>query len=123
MGAAWTGEYFMLEKIVINDKIEVFGEFDTIMVRSKITVKDGGEVISETYKRFNVEAGEQYDGDCPRVQSMINALHTQEVVEARLAKITDNISIPVADRRLSPQQLAKKAEVKAARDARMAANK
>lgn len=75
----------MLNKTETNDKIEVFGSFDTIMVRAKIVVSDDGEVISETYRRFNIEAGETYEGADNRISGLITMLHTPEVIAAKLA--------------------------------------
>ena len=102
----------MLNKTETNDKIEVFGAFDTIMVRAKIVVSDDGEVISETYRRFNIEAGETYEGADNKISGLITILHTPEVIAAKSAFDSSTYN----SERIRPQhQLDRIAAVKAAR--------
>ena len=102
----------MLNKTETNDKIEVFGPFDTIMVRAKIVVSDDGEVISETYRRFNIEAGETYEGADNKISGLITILHTPEVIAAKLAFDTRPVERTQAD-------IDRRAAVKAARLAKI----
>ena len=108
----------MLNKTETNDKIEVFGPFDTIMVRAKIVVSDDGEVISETYRRFNIEAGETYEGADARILGLISSLHTPEVIAAKSAFDSSTYN----SERIRPQhqldRIAEAAEAKAIREAK-----
>ena len=77
----------MLEKIVSVDLIEVI-ENGSIQVRTKTAIKEDGVEISSKFHRHVVAPGDDYSNEDARVQSVCEALHTPEVVEAyKLAQI------------------------------------
>lgn len=74
-----------LEKTVIQDKIEIVGEFKTVQVRTKTSVLENGVEISASYHRHAIVAGDDYSGESAEVQSICAVVHTDEVIAARQA--------------------------------------
>ena len=62
-----------LEKISITDKIEVVGEWKFIQVREKIQIKDGDQVISESFNRWFIapDHEEELSGDVKKIANSI----------------------------------------------------
>ena len=78
----------LIEKIII-DKIEVV-ETNSIQVRTAtITEKDGVE-IARTYHRHVKHPGEDVTNEDPKVQTIANAIWTEEVIAAYQALIANN---------------------------------
>ena len=69
-----------LTKQTVVDKIEIVGEFDHIQVREAQQILEDGVVISQSYHRYVVPPGETSSD--PKVSSVINAVHTQDVINA-----------------------------------------
>jgi hypothetical protein len=76
-----------LEKVEIVDRIEVV-ENGCVQVRTKTAIKEDGVEISSKFHRHVIVPGDDYSAEDARVQSVCEALHTPEVVEAyKLAQI------------------------------------
>ena len=69
-----------LTKQTVVDKIEIVGEFSHIQVREAIQILEDGNIISQSYHRYVVPPGETSSD--PKVSSVINAVHTQDVINA-----------------------------------------
>ena len=74
-----------LEKVVTQDKIEIVGEFKTVQVRTKTSVVEDGQEISNSFHRHAIDAGADYSGESAEVQSICAIVHTEEVIAARQA--------------------------------------
>ena len=65
-----------LEKQVVADKIEVVetGESTVVQVRTATRVVEDGEVISSSYHRHVISAGDDYSQEPANVQAICNAV-------------------------------------------------
>ena len=70
-----------LEKQIIVDKIEVI-ENGAIQVRTATRIVEDGTVISSSFHRHVVAPGDPWVNEDPRVQAIVMATHTPEVVAA-----------------------------------------
>ena len=71
----------MLEKVIIVDRIEVV-ESGAVQVRTKTAIMEDGEQISGTFHRHVVAPGDDYSAEEARVQVIVAAVHTPEVIAA-----------------------------------------
>lgn len=74
-----------LTKEIVEDKIEIVGEFKAVQVRTAVVIKDNGEEISRSFSRKVIMAGEDYSGESAEVQAICAAVHTPEIVAAYAA--------------------------------------
>jgi len=74
-----------LTKEIIEDKIEIAGEFKAVQVRTATVIKDDGVEISRSFSRKVILAGEDYSGESAEVQAICSAVHTPDVVAANAA--------------------------------------
>jgi hypothetical protein len=65
-----------LEKQTIADKIEVVdtGENTVVQVRTATRIVEDGEVISSSYHRHVISAGDDYSSEPANVQAICNAV-------------------------------------------------
>jgi hypothetical protein len=65
-----------LEKQVVADKIEVVetGESTVVQVRTATRIVEDGEVISSSYHRHVISAGDDYSSEPANVQAICNAV-------------------------------------------------
>ena len=65
-----------LEKQVVADKIEVVetGEATVVQVRTATRIVEDGEVISSSYHRHTISAGDDYSQEPANVQAICNAV-------------------------------------------------
>ena len=65
-----------LEKQVVADKIEVVetGESTVVQVRTATRIVEDGEVISSSYHRHVISAGDDYSQEPANVQAICNAV-------------------------------------------------
>lgn len=71
----------MLQKIETVDHIEI-AENGTVQVRTKITIFDGDQKLSEVFHRHCVVPGVDYSAEDARVSAICAVTHTPEVVQA-----------------------------------------
>lgn len=76
-----------LEKIQNIDRIEVV-ESGAVQVRTKTVIMENGKQISGTFHRHVIAPGDEYSGECDKVQTICAATHTAEVVAAYKAAQT-----------------------------------
>jgi hypothetical protein len=68
------------------DQIEIIGDH-TIQVRTATIIEKDGTEISRTFHRHVIEPGMDVSNEDPKVQSVVNALFTEEVIAAYQAGI------------------------------------
>lgn len=74
-----------LTKEIVEDKIEIVGEFKAVQVRTATVIKDDGQELSRSFSRKVFMAGADYSNESPEVQAICAAVHTPEVVAAYAA--------------------------------------
>ena len=73
----------MLEKQIIEDKIEVVGPFKAVQVRTKTAVIEDGVELSSSFHRHVVSAGDDYSTQSADVQAICAVFHTSELIAAK----------------------------------------
>lgn len=68
-----------LTEITKVDQIEIVGDY-TIQVRTATIIEKDGTEISRTFHRHVLEPGMDLSNEDPKVQSVANALFTEEVI-------------------------------------------
>jgi len=79
-----------LTKEIIEDKIEIVGEFKTVQVRTATVIKEDGVEISRSFNRGVISAGDNFSEASAEVRAICAAVHTAEVVAAKAAWDTAN---------------------------------
>lgn len=80
-----------LEKVILEDKIEVVGEYRAVQVRTKTAVMEDGVELSSGYHRHVVQPGDDYSSESTEVQAICAAMHTDAVIAAYQAHIEANL--------------------------------
>ncbi len=75
-----------LTKINVVDKIETL-ENGTIQVRTAIRVLEDGAILSSSFHRHTLHAGQDLTDQDPKVVAIANAVWTDEVVSAYEAQV------------------------------------
>ena len=78
-----------LTEETVEDKIEIVGDFKHIQVRTATIIKRDGVEISRNFQRHVVAPGADVSGESAEVQSIANAVHTDEVVAAYEAHVAE----------------------------------
>lgn len=78
-----------LEKVISEDKIEVVGDYKHVQVRTKTAVMEDGVELSSGYHRHVVSAGDDYSNESTEVQAICAAVHTDAVIAAYQASLTE----------------------------------
>ena len=81
-----------LTKEIIEDKIEVVGQYKAVQVRTATVVKEDGVELNRSFSRKVISAGDDYSGESTEVQAICAAVHTSDVVaayQAHLASIAN----------------------------------
>ena len=76
-----------LEKVIIQDKIEVCGEYRAVQVRTCTKVLEDGVELSSGYHRHVITAGQDYSNESAEVQAICAAVHTDAVIAAYKASL------------------------------------
>jgi len=76
-----------LEKVIIQDKIEVCGEYRAVQVRTCTKIMEDGVELSSGYHRHVVVAGQDYSNESAEVQAICAAVHTDAVSAAYNASL------------------------------------
>jgi len=76
-----------LEKIILQDRIEIVGDYKHIQVRTKTAVIEDGVELSSAYSRHVVAPDADITGESTEVQAICNAVHTQAVKDAYAAHL------------------------------------
>jgi hypothetical protein len=78
----------LIEKTIV-DKVELT-EVNTIQVRTANIIERDGTEISRTFHRHVVAPGDDVSNEDPKVQTIANAIWTEEVIAAYQALIANN---------------------------------
>ena len=78
-----------LEKVVSEDKIEIVGVHKTVQIRTCTQVLEDGVELSSGYHRHVVVAGQDYSNESTEVQAICAAVHTDAVIAAYQASLTE----------------------------------
>lgn len=84
-----------ITKEIIEDKIEIIGEYKCVQVRTATVIKEDGVELTRSFFRHTINPGEDISGQSPEVQGICNSVHTPEVLAAynewlESTKPTDN---------------------------------
>ena len=74
-------------------KLEVIPPYSIIQCRRADIVEKDGVEVGRSYHRYVRKPGDDVSGDCPELQSVANALWTQEVIDAYAAHIASQAPI------------------------------
>ena len=80
-----------LTKVILEDKIEIVGEFKAVQVRTCTKVLEDGVELSSGYHRHVVSAGQDYSNESAEVQAICAILHTDAVIAAYNASLNEGI--------------------------------
>tara|TARA_R110000765_G_scaffold395753_2_gene489517 strand:+ start:27 stop:269 length:243 start_codon:yes stop_codon:yes gene_type:complete len=73
----------------IEDKIEVVGEHRIVQVRTATVIKRDDVEISSSFSRHVVVPGQDATGESAEVQAIVAAMHSDAIVSAYEASITE----------------------------------
>ena len=71
-----------ITKELVEDKIEVVGEFKHIQVRTATVIKEDGKEISRSYHRHVVAPDSDSSNESADVKAMVKQFHTNEIKTA-----------------------------------------
>ena len=71
-----------ITKEIVEDKIEVVGEFKKIQVRTATIIKEDGKEISRSYHRHIVTPNSDSINESDDVKAMVKQFHTDAVKKA-----------------------------------------
>ena len=71
-----------ITKEIIQDKIEVVGEFKQIQVRTATVIKEDGVELSRSFHRHVVAPDSDISNESADVKAMVTQFHTDEVKKA-----------------------------------------
>lgn len=69
----------MITKELIEDKIEIVGEFKNVQIRTSTVIKEDNIEISRSYHRHVVNCLDDISGESVEVQAICNAVWTDEI--------------------------------------------
>jgi phage host-nuclease inhibitor protein Gam len=69
----------MITKEIIEDKIEIVGDYKAVQVRTSTVIKEDGVEISRSYHRHVVNCLDDISGESAEVQAICNAVWTDEI--------------------------------------------
>ena len=79
-----------ITKEIIQDKIEVVGNFKHIQVRTSTILKEDGKEISRTFHRHIVSPDSDSSNESADVKAMVAHFHTDAVKAAYAKHLKDN---------------------------------
>ncbi len=71
-----------ITKEIVQDKIEVVGDFKHIQVRTAIVIKEDGVEISRSFQRHVVSPNDDSTNESADVKAMVKQFHTDAVKKA-----------------------------------------
>ena len=76
-----------LTEEIVEDKIEIVGDYKHVQVRTATVIKRDGAEISRGYSRHVVAPDADITGESAEVQAICNAVHTDTVKAAYAAHL------------------------------------
>ena len=80
-----------ITKEIVQDKIEVVGDFKHIQVRTATIIKEDGVEISRSFHRHVVGPDSDSSNESADVKAMVKQFHTDEVKKAYADHITKGV--------------------------------
>ena len=71
-----------ITKELVEDKIEVVGDFKHIQVRTATVIKEDGKEISRSYHRHVVAPNDDSTNESSDVKAMVKQFHTNDIKTA-----------------------------------------
>ena len=81
-----------ITKEIVQDKIEVVGEFKHIQVRTATVIKEDGVELSRSFSRHVVAPDSDSSGESADVKAMVAQFHTDAVKTAYAKHLKDSTS-------------------------------
>jgi len=78
-----------ITKETVEDKIEIVGDYKSIQVRTATVIKEDGTELTRSFHRHVVSAGDDYSNESTEVQAICAAVHTDAVIAAYQASLTE----------------------------------
>jgi len=72
----------MITKELIEDKIEIVGEFKNVQVRTATVIKEDGVELNRSFHRHTLNCLDDISGESSEVQAICNAVWTDELKAA-----------------------------------------
>jgi phage host-nuclease inhibitor protein Gam len=69
----------MITKELIEDKIEIVGDYKAVQVRTSTVIKEDGVELSRSYNRHALNCLDDISGESAEVQAICNAVWTDEI--------------------------------------------
>ena len=79
-----------ITKEVVQDKIEVVGDFKHIQVRTATVIKEDGVEISRSYHRYVIAPNDDSTNESADVKAMVAQFHTDAVKTAYATHLENN---------------------------------
>ncbi len=79
-----------ITKEIIQDKIEVVGDFKHIQVRTATVIKEDGKEISRSYHRHVVSPNDDITNESADVKAMVAQFHTDAVKKSYAEHLKNN---------------------------------
>ena len=80
-----------ITKEIVQDKIEIVGDFRHIQVRTATVIKEDGVEISRSFSRHVVAPNNDSSNESADVKAMVKQFHTDEVKKAYADHIAKGI--------------------------------
>ena len=68
-----------LEKLIIEDKIEIVGDYKAVQVRTATVIKEDGVELNRSFHRHTLNCLDDISGESAEVQAICNAVWTDEL--------------------------------------------
>ena len=81
-----------LTEEIVQDKIEIVGDYKHVQVRNATVIKRDGVEISRTFHRHTVAPDADITGESTEVQAICTAVHTDAIKEAYAAHLAAQVS-------------------------------
>ena len=79
-----------ITKTVKTDKIEIVGDFKHLQVREASIIEEDGVELTRSFHRYVLAPGDSLVSQSAEIQSIANAVWTEEIINAYSASIASN---------------------------------
>jgi hypothetical protein len=86
----------MITKEIIEDKIEIVGDFKNIQVRTATVIKEDDIELSRSFHRHSLTCLDDISNESVEVQAICNAVWTDEL-KAAYQELQDNAITPLTE--------------------------
>jgi len=77
-----------ITKTTKTDKIEIVGDFKHIQIREATIIEEDGIELTRSFHRYVLNPGDDISSQPSEIQSISNAVWTQEIIDAYNASLT-----------------------------------